>query len=56
MKLMMKSVMPLSMGVWWYATAYTIFLAPLPFLAEELKALGRECHFSLARPYWSYGD
>lgn len=48
MKLMMKSVMPLSMGVWWYATAYAIFLAPLPFLAEGLKALGRECHFSLA--------
>ena len=33
MKLMMKSVMPLSMGVWWYATAYAIFLALLPFLA-----------------------
>ena len=48
MKLMMKSVMPLSMGVWWYATAYAIFLALLPFLAEGLKALGRECHFSLA--------
>ena len=48
MKLMMKSVMPLSMSVWWYATAYAIFLAPLPFLAEGLKALGRECHFSLA--------
>lgn len=48
MKLMMKSVMPLSMGVWWYATAYAIFLAPLPFLAEGLKALGQECHFSLA--------
>ena len=30
MKLMMKSVMPLSMGVWWYATAYAIFLAPPP--------------------------
>ena len=28
MKLMVKSVMPLSMGVWWYATAYAIFLAP----------------------------
>ena len=36
MKLMVKSVMPLSMGVWWYATAYAIFLA------KGLKALGRE--------------
>ena len=43
-----KSVMPLSMGVWWYATAYAIFLALLPFLAKGLKAPGRECHFSLA--------
>lgn len=48
MKLMMKSVMPLSIGVWWYATAYAIFLAPLPFLAKGLKALGREYHLKLA--------
>lgn len=47
MKLMVKSVMPLSMGVWWYA-AYAIFLAPLPFLARGLKALGREYHLALA--------
>lgn len=48
MKLMVKSVMPLSMGVWWYATAYAIFLALLPFLAKGLKAPGREYHLSLA--------
>lgn len=48
MKLMVKSVMPLSMGVWWYATAYAIFLALLPFLAKGLKALGREYHLALA--------
>ena len=48
MKLMMKSVMPLSMGVWWYATAYAIFLALLPFLAKGLKALSREYHLALA--------
>ena len=48
MKLMVKNVMPLSMGLWWYATAYAIFLALLPFLAKGLKALGRECHLSLA--------
>ena len=48
MKLMVKSVMPLSMGVWWYATAYAIFLALFPFLAKGLKALGREYHLALA--------
>ena len=48
MKLMVKSVMPLSMGLWWYATAYAIFLALLPFLAKGLKALGREYHLVLA--------
>ena len=40
--------MPLSMGVWWYATAYAIFLALLPFLAKGSKALGREYHLKLA--------
>lgn len=40
--------MPLSMGLWWYATAYAIFLALLPFLAKGLKALGREYHLALA--------
>ena len=48
MKLMVNSVMPLSMGVWWYATAYAMFLALLPFLAKGLKALGREYHLKLA--------
>ena len=48
MKLMAKSVMPLSMGIWWYATAYTIFLMLLPFLSKGLKVLGREYHLALA--------
>ena len=48
MKLMVKSVMPLSMDLWWYATAYAIFLALLPFLSKGLKALGREYHLALA--------
>ena len=47
-KLMVKSVMPLSMGVWRYATDYAIFLALLPFLDKGLKALGREYHLALA--------
>ena len=48
MKLMAKSVMPLSMGVWWYATAYAIFLALLPFLSRGLKAIGQKYHLALA--------
>lgn len=48
MKLMAKSIMPLSTDLWWYATAYAIFLALLPFLAKGLKALGREYHLALA--------
>lgn len=48
MKLMVKSAMPLSMGLWWYATAYAVFLALLPFLSKGLKALGREYHLALA--------
>jgi len=48
MKLIVKSVMPLSTGVWWYTTAYSIFLALLPFLARGLKALGREYHLAPA--------
>lgn len=48
MKLMVRSILPLSMGLWWYATAYAIFLALLPFLAKGLRALGREYHLALA--------
>lgn len=48
MKLMVKSFMPLSMNVWWYATAYAIFLALLPFLSKGLKALGEKYHLALA--------
>lgn len=48
MKTIGSSIAPLSMGMWWYATAYAIFLALLPFLAKGLKALGREYHLALA--------
>lgn len=47
-KLVVKSFMPLTMNLWWYATAYAIFLALLPFLSKGLRALGREYHFALA--------
>ena len=48
MKNLVKSFAPLTMNVWWYATAYAIFLALLPFLSKGLKALGREYHLALA--------
>ena len=47
-KLMVRSLVPLSTDIWWYATAYAIFLMLLPFLSKSLKALGREYHLALA--------
>lgn len=47
-KLMVRSLVPLSTGIWWYATACAIFLMLLPFLVKGLKALGREYHLALA--------
>ncbi len=46
--LLIKSFALLNMNVWWYATAYATFLALLPFLSKELKALGRNNHLILA--------
>ena len=47
-KLMVRSLVPLSTGIWWYATAYAIFLMLLPFLSKGLKVLSREYHLALA--------
>lgn len=46
--LLIRSFAPLNMNVWWYATAYAIFLALLPSLTKGLKALGKSNHFALA--------
>ncbi len=43
-----KNIVPLTMNIWWYATSYAIFLMLLPFLFKGLKALGCECHLTLA--------
>ena len=48
MGLAVKSLTPLSTALWWYATAYAIFLALLPFISKGLKAPGREYHLALA--------
>ena len=47
-KLMVRSLVPLSTGIWWYATACAIFLMLLPFLSKGLKVLSREYHLALA--------
>ena len=48
LKYMVKSFAPLITNLWWYTTAYAIFLALLPFPSKGLKALGREYHLALA--------
>ena len=47
-RIIVKSIAPLTMSLWWYATAYAIFLVLLPFLSKGLRALGREYHLKLA--------
>ena len=44
---LLKSFMPLTQQVWWYSTAYAIFLLLLPFLMSGLRALGRRRHLAL---------
>lgn len=43
-----RSLMPLTQQIWWYPTAYAIFLAILPYLSKGLRALGKGLHTSLA--------
>ena len=42
-----KGFFPLIFTIWWYPTAYALFLLFLPFLTEGLKALSRISHLSL---------
>ena len=42
-----KTVFPLGQGMWWYATAYAIFLAIMPALSAGLRAIGRKNHLAL---------
>lgn len=48
MKMIVRSVAPTIMGLWWYVTAYATFLALLPFLSKGLRALGEHMHYALA--------
>lgn len=42
-----RSVFPLSTNLWWYASAYALFLALSPFLNEGLRKLTRRRHGQL---------
>lgn len=43
-----RSMLPLSMDVWWYPTSYALFLLFMPFLVRGARALGRDMHKRLA--------
>lgn len=45
--LALHSLFPLVFSLWWYPTAYALFLCFLPFLEKGLKGMGRESHLSL---------
>lgn len=42
-----RCFMPLIWSVWWYPTAYAMFLCFLPFIDRGLKGMGRNCHIAL---------
>ena len=46
-RLAVRSLLPLTLGVWWYPTAYATFLLFLPFLGRGLRAIGRTYHLVL---------
>lgn len=43
-KWVIASFMPISSGLWWYATSYILFLLAFPFVTYGLRALGRRMH------------
>ena len=45
--MVLHSLLPLTWGVWWYPTAYALFLLFLPFLDRALRLLGRRDHLAL---------
>ena len=58
-KLIVQSVLPTATNLWWYVTAYAVFLLLFPFLATGLKVLGRRRHLALCVVcfvMWSLGE
>ncbi|PKV04064.1 symporter [Bifidobacterium pseudolongum subsp. globosum] len=45
---MLNSVFPIITNLWWYASAYALFLVILPFLQYALLAMGPKLHTKLA--------
>lgn len=45
--LAVRSILPLTTQLWWYTTAYAIFLVLLPFLHVGLQRMGRVLHLGL---------
>lgn len=45
--LVVRSLLPTVTALWWYPTAYAVFLLFFPFLAQGLHALGRDMHRAL---------
>ena len=46
--MVVQSLFPTITGLWWYPTAYAVFLLLFPFLAQGLRALGPLTHGALA--------
>ena len=46
--MVVHSLFPTITGLWWYPTAYAVFLLLFPFLAQGLRALGQPAHAALA--------
>lgn len=42
--LTIRLLFPVTTGVWWFATAYVMFLLAYPFLTEGLRKIGRKNH------------
>lgn len=43
----LKSFIPTASGLWWYVTAYVIFLFFCPFITKGLRCIGKNLHASL---------
>lgn len=46
-ELAVRSLMPITTSLWWYPTAYAVFLLFFPFLTQGLRSLGKTAHGAL---------
>ena len=45
--LITRSLFPMITALWWYPTAYSVFLLFFPFLSQSLRAFGKSAHGAL---------